>query len=202
MVGLAGADIPLALAMTVVTTLLLPLSLPLVVKILVGREIHFDLFGWPDFWRPWSRAVVERDAFPALPEAVGLARGAPYPISLVLFAAVNLGAFGLYVLFLGAHRAKVPLRCWWASVWGRFWRAPACSCLVLSPPSERMAAAGGPGLINNVLVIVIGSYFSDPLTSVMAALYLIPYYALVIPLSHLVQTLRPRRDTGNLKQPY
>ena len=61
-----------------------------------------------------------------------------------------------------------------------------------------MAAAGALGWINNVLVIVLGSYFNDPLTSVVAALYLIPYYLLIIPLSHLTRTWKARDDFGEL----
>ena len=70
------------------------------------------------------------------------------------------------------------------------------------PPPERIAAAGALGWINNILVLVIGIYFNDPLASVMAALYMIPYYVLLIPLSHLVRTLRHRGEIGNLEHLY
>jgi BASS family bile acid:Na+ symporter len=68
-----------------------------------------------------------------------------------------------------------------------------------SPPPERIAAAGALGWINNVLVIVLGIYFNNPLTSVMAALYQVPYYGLIIPLRHLIRTSRYQRDIGNLR---
>jgi hypothetical protein len=67
-----------------------------------------------------------------------------------------------------------------------------------SPPTERVAAAGAMGWINNVLVIVLGNYFNDPLTSVVAALYLVPYYAMIIPLSHLTRILKAREDFGEI----
>ena len=47
--GYVGANIPLVLAMTVVTTLLLPLTLPFIIKILIGKELHFDLMGLVKF---------------------------------------------------------------------------------------------------------------------------------------------------------
>jgi hypothetical protein len=31
----------------------------------------------------------------------------------------------------------------------------------------------------------LGKYFHDPVTSVLAALYVVPYYALIIPLGYL-----------------
>ena len=93
--GMIGASIPLVLAMTVVTTLLLPATLPLVVKVLIGRELHFNLLGlagllaamiFVPFVSAWGcrRVSVEAD---------GLGGCALLPISLVLFAALNLGAF-------------------------------------------------------------------------------------------------------------
>ncbi len=204
MAGLAGASIPLALAMTVVTTLLLPVSLPLVVKIMIGRELHFNLAGLAGLlaamvFVPFFSATLFQRVCPKLSDWL---EGQSYPISLVLFAAVNLGAFGLYAPFLVAHRAQVAFAVLVGFCVAAFLAGTGMVLFRSSPPSERMAAAGALGWINNVIVIVIGSYFNDPLTSVMSALYLIPYYALIIPLSHLVQTLRPRRDTGNLKQPY
>ena len=202
--GMVGASIPLVLAMTVVTTLLLPVTLPLIVKVLIGRELHFNLVGLAGLlaamiFVPFLTSWLFRRVSPKLSDWM---EEHSYPISLVLFAALNLGAFGLYAPFLRAHRAQVAF----AVLLGFGLAALLASAGMIlfrsSPPPERIAAAGALGWINNVLVIVIGSYFNDPLTSVMAALYMIPYYVLIIPLSHLIRTLRHRRDIGDLQRYY
>jgi bile acid:Na+ symporter, BASS family len=202
--GLVGASIPLVLAMTVVTTLLLPVTLPLIVKVLIGRELHFDLVGLAGIlaamiFVPFLTAWLCRRVSPKLSDWV---EEHSYPISLVLFAAMNLGAFGLYAPFLRAHQAQVVFAVLVGFGLAAFLASIGMLLFRSSPPPERIAAAGALGWINNVLIIVLGGYFDDPLTSVMAALYLIPYYVLIIPLNYLIRTLRHRRDIGNLQDHY
>jgi bile acid:Na+ symporter, BASS family len=200
--GLVGASIPLVLAMTVVTTLSLPITLPLIVRILVGRELHIDLLHLAGFMATliFVPFIASQFCQRVLPRVSDWVQENSYPISLVLFAAMNLGAFGMYASFLKAHHTEVVF----AVVVGFGLAAfMTCTGMVLfrsSPPYERIAAAGALGWINNVLVIVLGSYFNDPLTSVLAALYLIPYYVLIIPLSHLIRTSRHRKDCRDLPQ--
>lgn len=198
--GMVGADIPLVLAMTVVTTLLLPLTLPLIVKVLVGREIHFDLFSLARFMMTLIFVPLLASLFFRrwLPKATDWMEGHSYVISLILFVAMNLGAFGLYAPFLRAHQHRVVIAVLVGSGLGALMTGTGLILFKSSPPIERVAAAGALGWINNVLVIVLGSYFNDPLTSVVAALYLIPYYVLIIPLSHLTRTWKDRDDYGEL----
>jgi BASS family bile acid:Na+ symporter len=185
--GYVGANIPLVLAMTVVTTLLLPLTLPLLVKILIGRELHFDLLGLVGFmmvliFLPLLASVFSRRLAPRLS---GWLNERAYPISLILVAAINLGAAGLYTPFLKAHPGDVAISILLGSGLGVVMASAGMALFWSSPSLERVAAAGALGWINNVLVIVLGTYFNDPLTSVLAALYLVPYYALIVPLGHL-----------------
>jgi BASS family bile acid:Na+ symporter len=198
--GMAGADIPLVLAMTVVTTLLLPLTLPLMVKVLVGKEIHFDLFSLTRFMMTLIFLPLLASLFSRrwLPRASDWVEEHSYVISLVLFAAMNLGAFGLYAPFLRQHQHQVVVSVLVGSALGALMAGTGLILFKSSPPAERVAAAGALGWINNVLVIVLGSYFNDPLTSVVAALYLIPYYVLIIPLSHLTRTWKDREDFGEI----
>jgi BASS family bile acid:Na+ symporter len=202
--GLVGASIPLVLSMTVVTTLLLPVTLPLIVKVLIGRELHIDLAGLAGLlaaiiFVPFVTSWLFRRVSPKLSDWV---EGHSYPISLVLFAAMNLGAFGLYAPFLRAHQAQIVFAVLVGSGLAAFSASTGMILFRSSPPPERIAAAGALGWINNVLVIVLGSYFNNPLTSVMAALYQVPYYGLIIPLRHLIQTSRYQRDIGNLRHHY
>ena len=185
--GYVGGKIPLVLAMTVVTTLLLPLTLPFLVRILIGREMCFDLMGLVGFmafliFLPLIVSIFFRRL---LPRISGWLDERSYPISLVLLAAMNLGALGLYTPFLKAHQADAVI-----SVLVGFALAAvlASAGVVLfrsASPHERVAAGGALGWINNVLVIVLGHYFNDPLISVLAALYMVPYYVLIVPLGHL-----------------
>ncbi len=193
--GYVGAAIPLVLAMTVLTTLLLPVTLPLLVKILLGRQLQFDLLGLAGFmtvliFLPLCAAVVSRRL---LPRPSAWLEVNSYPISLVLLAAMNLGALGLYTPFLKAHQAEAVLSVLTCSGLAAVLASAGMALFWSAPPLERIAAGGALGWINNVLVIVLGNYFHDPLISVLAALYMIPYYALIAPLGHLGQRARKFR---------
>ena len=202
--GLVGASIPLVLSMTVVTTLLLPVTLPLIVKVMIGREMHFDLVHLAGslaalIFVPFLASWLFRRVSSKLSDRV---EEYSYPISLVLFTAMNLGAFGLYGPFLRAHQAQIIFAVVVSFGLATFMASMGMVLFRSSPPPERVAAAGALGWINNVLIIVLGSYFNNPLTSVMAALYQVPYYFLIIALSHMVRTLEQRRDIGNLQHHY
>ena len=185
--GYVWANIPLVLAMTVVTTLLLPLTLPLLVKILIGRELHFDLIGLVGFMAVLIFLPLLASGFSRrlLPRLSGWLDEQSYPISLVLLAAMNLGAFGLYTPFLKAHHADVVISVLVGSGLAAVMASAGVVLFWFASPQERVAAGGALGWINNVLVIVLGHYFHDPLISVLAALYMVPYYLLIIPLGHL-----------------
>lgn len=202
--GLVGASIPLVLAMTVVTTLLLPVTLPLIVKVMIGRAMHFNLVRLAGpltalIFVPFLASWLFRRVSAKLSDWV---EEYSYPISLVLFTAMNLGAFGLYGPFLRAHQAQIIFAVIVTFGLATFLATMGMVLFRSSPPPERIAAAGALGWINNVLIIVLGSYFNSPLTSVMAALYQVPYYVLTIPLSHMVRISGQRRDIGNLQHHY
>jgi BASS family bile acid:Na+ symporter len=182
-----GANISLVLAMTVVTTLLLPLTLPLLIKILIGRELQFDLVGLVGYmtvliFLPLLVSVSLRWLAPRL---AGWLHKRSYPISLILLAAMNLGALGLYASYLRAHYAVAVISILIGFGLAAVLAGAGMFLFWSSPPLERVAAAGALGWVNSILVIVLGNYFGDPLTSVLAALYMVPYYALIVPLAHL-----------------
>ena len=108
---------------------------------------------------------------------------------------MNLGAFGLYAPFLRAHHAEVMISVLVSCGLGAVLASAGMLLFWSNPPLERVAAGGALGWINSVLVIVLGNYFNDPLTSVLAALYMVPYYVLIVPLGHLGRGRRCGRFT-------
>lgn len=193
--GYVGASIPLVLAMTVVTTLLLPLTLPLLVTILAGRQMQFDPLGLIGFMAliifvPLIASVFFRRVLPRLSDWLD-ARS--YPISLVLLAAMNLGAMGLYAPFLKAQLADALVSVMIGSGLAAVLASAGVILFWFASPPERAAAGGALGWINNVLVIVLGQYFNEPLISVLAAFYMVPYYILIIPLGYVRRKLEGSR---------
>ncbi len=186
--GLAGGAVPIALVMAVVTTLLLPLSLPAMVKLLVGQSLGFDLDHLAGLlslfiFVPLVAAGLGRRFTPGLCRRC---ERASFPISMTLFAVINLGSFAKYAPFLTASLGDI--------LWAGLLAAALClfatalgAAILWRPVPDRVASAGSLGWINNVLIIVLGAQLGDPLTSVLGALYLVPTFVLIVPLSWLAR---------------
>ena len=177
-----GADAPRVLQMVVATSLLVPFTLPALVKLLMGQEIdipfsHMARMLVVIILVPFVAAALVRRFWPAL--ARGLSRF-QFPLSLGCFFVINLAVFAGYSGFLGEHRAELV-------------GALAAACLLavvyggVGYLAGRLAGAQVGGLtgavdmafINNVLVIVFASRFFGPETPLVAAMYMIPYFVMV-----------------------
>jgi predicted Na+-dependent transporter len=185
--ALVGAHIPLVLLMTITSSVLLPLTLPIMAKLLAGQDLAVDpirlggLIGAIIFI-PLAAANLTQRFLSGLTH--WLEPRSYYP-SLLLIAVINLGAFGNFAPFLQAHQDQIFFALGLSSALAlilagtgavTFWRRPA---------PVQAAAAAALGWINNILVLVLGNDLGDPYISLLAALYLIPFHLLILPLSHL-----------------
>jgi BASS family bile acid:Na+ symporter len=137
--NLLGGNSPLVLVMVVVTSLLVPFTLPPLVGLLFGQTMHISLFSMTRLlsiviFIPILSVEVVRKVFPGLAEL-----GALYLMA------------GLFIS------------------WGR-------------TVEDQLAAVISLGIMNNVLVIVFSSEFFTPIEPTVAAMYMIPFFALIIPL--------------------
>jgi BASS family bile acid:Na+ symporter len=187
MAGLIGASVALTLVVAAVTSLLLPLSLPLMVRLLAGQEFHSDLVSlalllaaiiFIPLLLAWSGQRLT-------PRLVTRLERVSFPLSLIFLALVNLGAFGRYGGYLKAHLDHLL----WATlltvalavVQGLMGRL----VLFRAGPAERAAAMGCLVWINNVLIVVLGLEMDDAPTAVAGVMYLLPFFASVGPLAWL-----------------
>ena len=109
-----------------------------------------------------------------------------FPLSLTIFLLINLGIFSRYSEFLKAHQDQLA-----ASV------GVACLCalayvliamLVALLSKWRMdGLTGAVGLlyVNNVLAVVFGGQFFGPKTPLLAAVYMLPVFLMVLPMRML-----------------
>jgi BASS family bile acid:Na+ symporter len=54
-------------------------------------------------------------------------------------------------------------------------------------PGQRLAAGLSLALMNNVLVIVFASRFFGPLSPTLAAMYLFPFFTMIVPVKLIAQ---------------
>ena len=177
--SVAGGNVALTLVMAAATSLILPLSLPLMCQVMAGHSFEFDLLGMAlllsaIIFLPLAAVWLGRLILPGALNRLGKVS---YPLSLGVMSVINFGAFGRYADYLTGNPAQVLM-------------SVVISCLLLilqgvlgwlvfrnGDSPDRLAAVGSVIWINNVLIIVLGTELGDPLTSVLAAIYMIPLFA-------------------------
>ena len=180
--SLCLGNISYCLVMAVVTSLILPISLPVMVKVLAHATLDYNLTAMALFlamiiFVPLAAAFVFRALTPGLLEPMNRMS---YPISLVVVAGINFGALGRYVPYLKTNPEQI-LYCavfsiglalvlallGWSSTRVRNW-------------ADRVAASGSQVWINNILIIALAVHMNQPLAATLSVFYLIPLYGFVV----------------------
>ena len=181
-ISLCRGNISYCLLMAVITSLLLPLSLPVMAQLLAQTKLDFDITSMSLFlsmviFIPLGTAFLFRSFASGL---LDLMNTISYPLSLILVAGINFGALGRYVPYLKANPeqilysgifsfglAPVLALAGWFSVRTRAWE-------------DRVAASGSQVWVNNILIIALSVHLHQPLTATLSAFYLIPLYGFVV----------------------
>ena len=182
--NLLGANAPLVIIMVVTSSLLVPFTLPSLVDLLFGQSMEISLFSMMRLlamviFIPILLAEILRRVSEPLTEMLIKKQ---YPIALFLFAVTNMGIFSKYSEFLFQKPMTIAAATLGSFLlgtlylvsgllvsWGRRWE-------------DQLAAVISLGIMNNVLVIVFGSQFFTPLEPTVAAMYMIPFFGLIVPL--------------------
>lgn len=185
--AMVEAHIPLVLLLTVSTSLVLPVTLPLMAKLLAGQQLAVDpltlagLIGAIIFIPLVGANLTQR----LLPGPAGWLGGRSYYPSMLLIAVINLGAFGNFAPFLRAHHGQIILALGLSTLLALLLTGVGAAVFWRRQPPVRAAAAASLGWINNILVLVLGHDLGNPFVSLLAALYLIPFHLLILPLRYL-----------------
>jgi BASS family bile acid:Na+ symporter len=182
--GLVGANGPLVLVMVVITSFAVPFTLPALVKVLLEQEMAISLLN---MMRMLLLVVVVpviivetlKRLWPKLIAGIMKRR---YPISLAVFASINLAVFSKYSLFFHKHPDIIIEATLAAVVLGGIYLAAGLLVLFRSPVQNQLAAVISTGNINNVLVLVFAAEFFGPLEPTLAAMYMVPFFGLIFPL--------------------
>ena len=181
---IVNANVNLVLVMVVISSVFAPFTLPALVKLLLARSIEISLIGMIRIlcmviFVPILAVETLRRLTPKALEAIMKRR---YPISLVIFAVVNLGVFSRYSDFFLQNPSIILEATLVAMVLGGIYLVVGILTLWKSPVENQLASAIILGNMNNVLVLVFASEFFSPLEPTVAAMYMIPFFGLILPL--------------------
>jgi bile acid:Na+ symporter, BASS family len=187
--NLVKGNSSLVLVVVVITSILTPFTLPALIQIVAAAPVEISFFRMirmlmlvifvPILAAEVLRCLAPRLLTPLLKKQ--------FPLSLVLFAIINLGIFYRYAPFF----KKEPLVIIMATVVTIVLAAIYCIIGIFffrkSSVENQLAGAVMLGNLNNVLVLVFSSEFFGPVEPLVAAMYIIPFFGLVIPLRYYSQ---------------
>ncbi|MGV8056814.1 MAG: bile acid:sodium symporter [Smithellaceae bacterium] len=184
--NLVRGNSSLVLVVVVITSVLAPFTLPALIKIVAVSQVEISFFGMIRMlalviFVPILAVEVLRRIAPGLLAPLIKRQ---FPVSLVLFAIINLGVFYRYAPFFKKEPSVIIL----ATVVTLGLAAVYCAVGIFffrkNSLENQLAGAVILGNLNNVLVIVFSSEFFGPVEPLVAAMYIIPFFGLVIPLRY------------------
>ncbi|MFB3924831.1 MAG: bile acid:sodium symporter family protein [Syntrophales bacterium] len=179
--GLVGANTPIVLVFAVVTSVLVPFTLPFLIEVLLSRTTEisisamFRLLAFVIFVPMIVAEVLRKITSSSLDRVMKK----QYPLSLILFAVINLGVFSKYADFFRQDPAVILQAVFVSVILSFIYFAAGILLFLRRPVQDQTAGAVIFGNMNNVLVIVFSSHFFGALEPTVAALYLIPYFGLI-----------------------
>jgi BASS family bile acid:Na+ symporter len=193
---LVDADVTQVLKMVIVTSLIVPFSLPPLVKVLAGANMTIPIWEMIRLlvivvFVPISAVLFVRRFFPNALEKIMTRH---YPISLVMFSIINLGVFSKYSDFFFQNPEQLLLCLLVAYVLSVIYYASGFLVAWKRDYPEKLAAGISMGIMNNVLVIVFSSRFFGPLAPTLAALYMFPFFTMIIPLRMLAHSSQSKEQ--------
>jgi BASS family bile acid:Na+ symporter len=125
--------------------------------------------------------VVEllRRLIPALLESFVKWR---FPVSLIIFAVINLGVFSKYAGFFQQNPLIIIEATLVAIILGGIYLLVGFVVSWKESVKNQLSSIICLGNVNNVLVIVFASEFFGPLEPTLSAMYMIPFFGLILPL--------------------
>jgi BASS family bile acid:Na+ symporter len=106
---------------------------------------------------------------------------AQFPVSLSMIACINLGVFGKYSSFFLKTPVIVAETILVAFVLSAIYHAVGLLVTWRMKREDRLAGAISFAVINNVLIVAFSSHFFGPLSPALAALYMLPFFTMIVP---------------------
>jgi BASS family bile acid:Na+ symporter len=178
------ANSPLVLVMVVITSLIAPFTLPAIAKMLLSRSV--DISMWSMVRMLCLVLLVPIGAVETLrriwPRFIAMMMKRQFPLSLATIALVNLGVFSRYAAFFRQKPSTILEALVVAIVLAGIYLLFGIFAFPRGRVENQLSAAISMGNINNVLIIVFASQFFGPLEPTVAAMYIFPFFGLIIPL--------------------
>jgi BASS family bile acid:Na+ symporter len=181
--GILNASTLPVLMMVIISSLLVPFSLPALVELLAGQTIDISFLSMVKtlamlVFLPALAAILLRRWVPSFLKKLDRVQ---FPVSLVIFACINLGVFGRYSSYFRQRPGKVVETLIVAFVLSAVYHIVGFMVTWGRRKEDRLAGAISLAYMNNVLIVVFSSQFFGPLSPTLAAVYILPFFTMIVP---------------------
>jgi len=178
-----GASALLVLMMVVVSSLLVPFTLPAVVKFLAGHFIELSFFAMVEYlamiiFIPSAVNIFMRYFAPSFSKRLEKIQ---FPVSMVIFGLVNLGIFPQYSSFFVERPGEIVEAILVAFILSAVYHIVGFLAAWGLSKEDRLAGATSFAYMNSVLIIIFSAQFSDPLSPMLAVVYTFPFFMMTVP---------------------
>lgn len=176
----------LVLVVVVITSVLAPFTLPALIKIVIAREVAISFLAMLKMLATliFIPIVIVEFIRYLIPRLIAPILKIQFPVSLLMFALINLGVFYRYASFFKKEPSVIIMATIVVFVLATIYCVVGIFFFRKGPLHNHLAGAVMLGNINNVLVIVFASEFFGPVEPLVAAMYMIPFFVIVIPLRY------------------
>ena len=180
---LAG-NTSLVVSMVVLSSLLVPFTLPPLVKYLVTEEMEISLLAMGRLlslivFIPIGAKEISKRYIPRL---IKSGEKVQYPLSLVLIACTLLAVFGKYSAFFFREPRQIFIAIAAAFILSALYMAIGSILLYGRSREDQLAGGISMAFLNNILILVFSSQFFGPMAATLAAMYILPFFAMIIPI--------------------
>ena len=181
---LLQANTPLVLVVVVISSLLVPFTLPALVDLLFSQSMELSLVSMMRLllvvvFIPIIAAEALKKISPTFTDKLVQNQ---YVISLFLFTVTDLGVFSRYSEFFYQEPMSILAAAGAACLLAGIYLVAGLLIARGRAVEDQVATVICLGIMNNVLVLVFSSQFFTPLEPTVAAMYMIPFFGLILPL--------------------
>jgi BASS family bile acid:Na+ symporter len=127
---------------------------------------------------PAGASILLRSLYPS---SIDKLERVQFPVSLFMFACINLGVFAKYSSFFIETPGKVAEIIFMAFVLSAIYHVVGFLVTWDRKREDRLAGAISFAYMNNVLMVAFSSQFFGPLAPALAALYMLPFFIMIVP---------------------
>jgi bile acid:Na+ symporter, BASS family len=176
----------LVLVLVVITSALAPFTLPALIKTVASKDVVISFLSMIRMLATviFVPIIIVEIIRYRLPRLVAPIQRVQFPVSLLMFAVINLGVFYRYATFFKKEPSVIIMATFVVFVLAAIYCVVGIAFFRGGSLENQLAGAVMLGNINNVLVIVFSSQFFGPVEPLVAAMYMIPFFVIVIPLRY------------------